>query len=98
LGSAKCAIVNSKEIGGALAMQNDYKNQIREAANSREPLLRPEEAGEYLRLTPGWLAKLRMNGDGPKFIKLGRKVRYERAALDDWIAAGRARSTSEATA
>jgi hypothetical protein len=38
------------------------------------------------------------NGDGPKFIKLGRKVRYERAALDDWIAAGRARSTSEATA
>jgi hypothetical protein len=76
-------------------MQKDYKAQIREAANTREPLLRPEEAGEYLRLTPGWLAKLRMTNSGPRFTRLGRKIRYERAALDEWIAAGCARSTSE---
>ena len=76
-------------------MKKDYKDQIREAVKNRDPLLRPEEAGEYLRLTPGWLAKLRMTGDGPRWVKLGRKVRYERSALDDWIAVGRVRSTSE---
>jgi len=96
---AKRGYVYVREHGDVAAMQKDYKAQIREAANSREPLLKPEEAGEYLGFTPGWLAKLRMRGgDGPRFIKLGRKVRYERSALDEWIAAGRARSTSEATA
>ena len=67
------------------------------AVNSREPLLKPEEAGEYLGFTPGWLAKLRMKGSssGPKFIKLGRKIRYAPNDLDAWIAAGRSGSTSE---
>ena len=66
------------------------------AVNSREPLLKPEEAGEYLGFTPGWLAKLRMKGSrGPKFIKLGRKIRYAPNDLHAWIAAGRSASTSE---
>ena len=65
------------------------------AVNSREPLLKPDEAGGYLGFTAGWLAKLRMNGTGPKFIKLGRKVRYARSDLDAWIAAGRSVSTSQ---
>ena len=67
------------------------------AVNTRERLFNPEEAGEYLGFTTGWLAKLRMHGDsrGPKFIKLGRKIRYARSDLDAWIAAGRSISTSQ---
>ena len=65
------------------------------AVNSREPLLKPDEAGAYLGFTAGWLAKLRMNGSGPKYSKLGLKIRYARSDLDAWIAAGRSASTSE---
>jgi predicted DNA-binding transcriptional regulator AlpA len=88
-------IVNVKDTGDVATMRKDYKAQIAEAANSREPLLKPEEAGDYVGFTEGWLAKLRMRGDGPKFIKLGRKVRYQRNDLDQWIAAGRSASTSD---
>ena len=63
--------------------------------NSRDPLLKPDEAGEYVGFTAGWLAKLRIYGGGPNFIKLGRKIRYARSDLDAWIAAGRSGSTSE---
>jgi predicted DNA-binding transcriptional regulator AlpA len=69
-------------------------NKVRPATD-RERLLNPAEAGDYLGFTEGWLAKLRMKGDGPKFIKLGRKVRYARSDLDAWVAANRTASTSE---
>ena len=32
-----------------------------------------------------WLAKARMRGDGPPFIKIGRAVRYSEAALIQWM-------------
>jgi excisionase family DNA binding protein len=65
------------------------------AVNNREPLLKPDEAAEYLGFTPGWLAKLRMKGSSLKHIKLGRRIRYARGDLDAWIAAGRSASTSQ---
>lgn len=65
------------------------------STTTTEPLLKPEQAGEFLGLSQNWLAKLRMRGDGPTFIRLGRKVRYSRADLEKWIEAGRASSTSQ---
>jgi len=38
--------------------------------------------------------KKRVDGSGPVFVKLGKAVRYEITALDDWIAAGRRKSTA----
>lgn len=73
---------------------NSNKNNAAPVA-PREALLLPDEAGEFLGFSRSWLAKLRMTGEGPKFIKLGRKVRYARADLDAWVAAGRASSTSD---
>jgi predicted DNA-binding transcriptional regulator AlpA len=61
----------------------------------RERLLNPAEAGDYLGFTEGWLAKLRMRGGGPKWFRLGRKVRYTRADLDAWISAHRVSNTAE---
>ena len=71
--------------------QKDYAG----AVSSREPLFKPDEAGEYVGFTSNWLAKLRIYGGGPKYIKLGRKIRYARSDLNAWIAAGRSISTSQ---
>ncbi|WP_454104257.1 helix-turn-helix transcriptional regulator [Methylorubrum extorquens] len=65
---------------------------------TKERLLTTSDAAEHLGLGVHRLEKLRISGGGPEFIKLGRSVRYERTALDAWIAASRRRSTSEAKA
>ena len=41
-----------------------------------------------------WLAKSRMRGDGPPFIKIGRGVRYTEAALQQWMKSRQRLSTS----
>lgn len=57
--------------------------------------LTPPEAAEYLGISASTLAKLRVYGGGPAFLKLGRKVLYERADLDSWLAERKYQSTSE---
>lgn len=52
------------------------------------------EAGEYLGVAAQTLNRWRMNeGDGPPFVKLGRRVVYERSDLDEWLNANRRKST-----
>ena len=58
-------------------------------------VLNTVEAAAYLRLAKPTLEKLRLTGKGPRFLKLGRAVRYERKALTDWLAARSVASTSE---
>jgi hypothetical protein len=49
-----------------------------------------------LRVSLSWLAKARMRGDGPPFIKLGEKsIRYSEAALLQWMKGRQRLSTSE---
>lgn len=38
--------------------------------------LTPKETAERLRMTIGTLANWRVRGDGPRYVKLGRKVLY----------------------
>jgi hypothetical protein len=60
------------------------------------PLLDTFQAAERTRLARATLAKLRVVGGGPPFVKLGAKVLYEEADLEAWIAAqGKRRSTSD---
>lgn len=54
-----------------------------------------KEAATYVGLHYSTLAKMRMTGDGPTFLKLGRKVVYEQTALDQWMAERAHSSTSE---
>jgi predicted DNA-binding transcriptional regulator AlpA len=68
--------------------------------SAREPnccdrLLTPTEAANFLRLSLSWLAKARMRGDGPPFIKLGRSIRYSETALRLWMRAQQRLSTSQ---
>ena len=59
-------------------------------------LLTAEETASRLKVSLSWMAKARMTGDGPPFIKVGRAVRYSEAALQQWIKDREKWSTSEA--
>jgi predicted DNA-binding transcriptional regulator AlpA len=52
---------------------------------SPERLLLPEEAAKILKLSMSWLAKARMDGTGPEFVKFGRAVRYKQSSLLKFI-------------
>lgn len=52
-------------------------------------------AADYLGSSASTLNKLRCYGGGPKFIKIGKKVVYDQADLDAWMAARKRASTSE---
>lgn len=58
--------------------------------------LRPADAAAYLGLALSTLAKLRMEGTGPRWSKAtARAVIYRREDLDAWIASRAKSSTSE---
>jgi len=59
--------------------------------------LRTRAAADYIGYSESTLEKKRLTGDGPPFIRLGRAIVYDTRDLDAWLAARRARSTSEAT-
>jgi predicted DNA-binding transcriptional regulator AlpA len=63
--------------------------------NGPERLLTARDAADLLRLSPSWLAKSRMRGDGPPYVKLGRSVRYGEGALHQWMKSHLRLSTSE---
>jgi predicted DNA-binding transcriptional regulator AlpA len=58
-------------------------------------LLTPKEAAQVLKLSESFLAKARMRGDGPRYRKLSRSVRYLKADLLVWLKACAKTSTAE---
>jgi len=55
-------------------------------------------AARYVGLAKSTLDKLRTtSSDGPRFLKLGRRVVYSVADLDAWLAAHRRCSTSDSS-
>jgi excisionase family DNA binding protein len=62
-------------------------------------LLSPEQVAERLGLSRSTLAKLRLTGGGPRFLKLGAAVRYPEEELAIWLASKpRRASTSDGVA
>jgi len=57
--------------------------------------LTPKEVAGALKISVYWLAKARMRGDGPPYVKVGRAVRYDESALRDWFKSQSRSSTSE---
>jgi predicted DNA-binding transcriptional regulator AlpA len=53
------------------------------------------EAAEKLRLAVSTLNKMRVRGDGPPYLKLGRRVLYSEDDLRDWAEARTMKSTSD---
>lgn len=57
--------------------------------------LTTEETADRLRLKTTTLERWRVDGNGPVFLKLGRRVVYPLAQLDEWVAAKIRHSTSD---
>ena len=58
-------------------------------------VLNTAQTSEYIGLAVSTLEKARVAGTGPRFIRMGRAVRYRRADLDGWMAERVVGSTSE---
>ena len=63
--------------------------------NEIDPLLHSTQVAKVLGVSPSWLAKSRLNGTGPRFIKIGRAVRYAMSAVREYILSRQRNSTSE---
>jgi predicted DNA-binding transcriptional regulator AlpA len=68
------------------------------AAKLDDELLDVAEAARLLHIKPGTLAQWRVYGKGPRFVRLGRAVRYTQKDLAAYVAARTTQSTSEPVA
>ena len=63
---------------------------------NEEPLLEQDEAAGLIRHSPRTLERKRWDGTGPPFLKIGRKILYDREDLLAWARSHRRTSTSDA--
>jgi len=54
------------------------------------------ETAELLRISGRKLERHRLDGTGPRFARIGRRVVYAQSEIDAWIEANTFRSTAEA--
>ena len=60
-------------------------------------ILSPKDAGDYIGVSPLTLANWRVQGKGPRFIRLSaRKIAYRVSDLETWLTARSFFSTSQA--
>jgi len=52
---------------------------------SENELLTTEQLAELLGIRPNTIEGWRLKGQGPRFCKLGRSIRYRRSDVEDWI-------------
>jgi predicted DNA-binding transcriptional regulator AlpA len=80
-----CRIIPARLGGTAMQPHNSSKRRMLNAA----------DAADYCGSSASTFAKLRLNGGGPVYVKLGKRVVYDPADLDRWLAANRRASISE---
>jgi predicted DNA-binding transcriptional regulator AlpA len=93
-----------------LPSSSQVKRQRHDARVSRQTSSGPETANDpprlrrklnthaaaaYSGLARSTLEKLRVFGGGPNYIKIGRRVVYDLADLEQWLANHRRKSTSD---
>ena len=61
-------------------------------------VLTAKTAARFVGLSESTLAKLRLNGNGPVYCKLGRRVLYRPVDLEQWLQSRVVRDTSDAGA
>jgi len=51
------------------------------------------EAAAFLGCSKSFLDKKRLDGSGPLFMKVGRKILYDRSDLEEWVTSTKRRRT-----
>ena len=96
--------LNERGHSSAGARKSKLSSQGPQQANDSSPvscdpfdseLLTPEQAARFINMSESFLAKARMNGDGPRHLKLGRAVRYRESDLVAWLKMSAKTSTAE---
>jgi predicted DNA-binding transcriptional regulator AlpA len=64
----------------------------------RPSVVSARDAARQIGLSESTLAKLRLNGNGPAYCKLGRRVVYRLVDLEQWLQSRTTRDTSDADA
>jgi hypothetical protein len=71
----------------------------KQEVEATDRLLTPAQAGQVVNLSPATLARRRMLGGGPPFIKFGSSrqasIRYRKSDLDKWVEQSLRTSTSD---
>lgn len=60
-----------------------------------DQLVSAEDAANILNISTSTLAKMRLSGRSPRYVKLGRRVAYRPSDLEAWIDSQSFRSTAE---
>ena len=48
-------------------------------------LLTPEEVADYLNISPRTIEGWRLSKKGPRFVRMGKHVRYRADHLEQWL-------------
>ena len=73
-------------------------NTLPHPANDPFPLLDTNSAARRMGMSKSFLDKMRVRGDGPKYLKVGNRVRYRHEDITQWLKGRLLSSTSEAEA
>ena len=65
------------------------------SSDQRRPKIPVAEAASFLGVSKSWLDKHRVNGGGPAYLKIGRRVVYDLNDLEQFAAERRCRNTSD---
>lgn len=58
-------------------------------------LITPAELAERMRVSVAHLANWRYRGAGPKFVKMGKLVRHQESAVEEWLRGNTRQQTEE---
>lgn len=75
-------------------LEEHWRTQMIPQTPLHRQMLRTDDTARIIGLSPSTLAKLRLTGGGPRYIKLGRTVVYDPADVEAWLSTHRRLSTS----
>lgn len=75
----------------------DQSKPVMPASKAIDPdkLYSTKQTADFLHMSDSWLAKGRLKGDGPPYVKLGRAVRYQGRDIIEHLKSKKRHSTSE---
>jgi len=73
------------------------RHEERELPMATHDYLKPDQLSELINVAKSTLARWRVEGNGPPFMKAGRAVLYAANDVHEWLAKSARQSTSEAT-
>ena len=66
-------------------MTAEALTKAQQEAIIRDALLDDNLAAQYLNMSPGYIRTLRSKGEGPKYYKIGKSIRFRKEDLDKWV-------------